>query len=131
MIKHTKLAMIAILIGLSTPALAHDHGVSKSIDPDRDGTVSLKEAQAAAAKHFKLIDTDKDGTIDKAEALAGGISEEEFALADKNKEGTLDRKELAEIVKNRFKAAQTDKDLTLDSKELKTPEGQQLMKLLQ
>jgi Ca2+-binding EF-hand superfamily protein len=67
-----------------------------TLDPDKDGTVSLAEAKAAA---------DKDGTVDKAEWAA--------------------------LVEQHFKAADRDHDGTLDAKELESPEGKQLLKMLQ
>jgi len=63
-----------------------------ALDPDHDGMIDLKEAQAGATKVFKELDADKDGTVD-AKELKGRLSEADFKAADPDNDGTLDEKE--------------------------------------
>ena len=65
------LLALGLLIGagvaLSQSAVAEvavDAALMKVLDPDADGTVDLKEAQAAGATVFKKLDPDNDGTLD-------------------------------------------------------------------
>ena len=51
-------------------------------------------------------------------------------LADPDSDGTLDKAEYLALVEARFKAADPDNDGTLGAKELKTPTGKALVKLL-
>jgi hypothetical protein len=45
--------------------------------------------------------------------------------------GRLTKQEYLDLVEGRFKPATPDDDTTLDAKELETPDGQALLKLLQ
>jgi Ca2+-binding EF-hand superfamily protein len=38
-------------------------------DANRDGRVSLQEAQAAALQHFDMVDTNRDGRISPEERM--------------------------------------------------------------
>lgn len=102
----------------------------KAIDPDSDGTVSLAEAQDAAAKKFAAMDPDNDGTIDLKEAK-GKMAKAKFKKTDADNDGTVDKAEYSALVESAFKAADPDGDGTLDAKELKTPAGQKLLSLIQ
>jgi Ca2+-binding EF-hand superfamily protein len=101
-----------------------------SLDPDKDGTVDLAEAKAAAGKKFEAIDTDHEGTVSPEEAK-DAIMQSAFSKADPDKDGTIDKAEWTALVEQHFKAADPDHDGTLDAKELESPEGKQLLKLLQ
>jgi Ca2+-binding EF-hand superfamily protein len=101
-----------------------------TLDPDNDGTVSLAEAKAAAVKKFEAIDTDHEGTV-SAEEAKDAIMQSAFSKADPDKDGTIDKAEWAALVEQHFKAADPDHDGTLDAKELESPEGKQLLKMLQ
>jgi len=87
--------LLAATLGLSVaaPAFAAPATVT-AFDPDKDGTIDLKEAQAAASKHFDMLDPDKDGTLD-AKELNGRLTAAELKAADPDAEGTIDAKELA------------------------------------
>ena len=68
------LLALGLLIGagvaLSQSAVAEvavDAALMKVLDPDADGTVDLKEAQAAGAAMFKKLNPDDDGTLDAKE----------------------------------------------------------------
>jgi Ca2+-binding EF-hand superfamily protein len=42
-------------------------GMLRMADADRDGRVSLAEAQAAAVRHFDMMDANRDGTVTREE----------------------------------------------------------------
>ena len=73
--------------------------------------------------------SDHEGTLDKRE-LAGRRSAKELAAADPDHDGTLTLDEYLSVVEQRFKAANPDGDGTLDAKELSTPAGRALLRLL-
>ena len=58
------------------------------------------------------------------------MSAKEFAAVDPDKDGTLDKNEYLAVVVQRFRAADSDNDGTLDNKELKSPAGRALLRLL-
>ena len=62
--------------------------------------------------------------------LAGRLNAKELAAADPDHDGTLTADEYLAVVEQRFNAADPDKDGTLDAKELNTPAGRALLKLL-
>jgi hypothetical protein len=101
-----------------------------TLDPDKDGTVSVEEAKTAAVKKFDALDTDHEGTLSPAEAK-DAITQSAFSRADSDNDGTIDKAEWVAIVEQHFKAADPDHDGTLDAKELESPEGKQLLKMLQ
>ncbi len=135
-----KLSLVVLGVGFmgwGSSALAQPNSSStdaktemKALDTDSDGTMDLKEANAAADKRFDALDTDHDGTLDKKEAAAAGISEATFEKLDTDKDGTLDKKEYATLVAIRFKKADPDKDGTVSSSELASSKGQSLLTLL-
>lgn len=106
------------------------HGsLIRMLDTDNDGTVDLAEAKAAAAAQFDRLERDKDGTLDKHE-LARRLSAKELAAADPDHDGTLTKDEYLAVVEQRFSAADPDHDGTLDAKELNSPAGRALLRLL-
>ena len=114
------------------PAWAKSKGSSlvRMLDTDNDGTVDLAEAKAAASKLFDKLERDKDGTLDKRE-LARRLSAKELAAADPDHDGTLTKDEYLALVEQRFKDADPDHDFgTLDAKELNSPAGRALLRLL-
>ena len=100
-------------------------------------TVALADARTKLAGKLKVrvqslftqLDHDNDGTLDRRE-LRGRVTAKQFAAADPDRDGTLDKNECMTIVEQRFKAADPDNDGTLDSKELKSPAGRSLLRLL-
>ena len=100
-------------------------------NPDKDGSIDLKEAQAAAAALFDKLNKDKskDQTLEIKE-LQGRLSRADFAAADPDKDGTIDKAEFMKIVETRFAAATPDGDGTVDCKEAATPAGKALMRIL-
>ncbi|MGE7153876.1 EF-hand domain-containing protein [Methylorubrum rhodesianum] len=100
-----------------------------AFDPDKDGTVDLKEALAAGSAAFDKLDPDKDGTLD-AKELKGRVSEADLKKLDPDNDGTLDKKEYLAAVEAQFKAADPDNDGTIDAKELASPAGSALVNLI-
>jgi Ca2+-binding EF-hand superfamily protein len=120
----------AFLAGPSSSALAAPGpDPIKMFDLDADGTLDLGEVKKAAASLFAQLDHDHDGTLDKRE-LAGRLSAREFAAADPDHDGTLTMDEYLTVVEKRFNTANRDGDGTLDAKELRTPAGRALLRLL-
>ncbi|GJD46906.1 hypothetical protein AFCDBAGC_4791 [Methylobacterium cerastii] len=117
-----------LAIGVVAPAFAAPATVA-AFDPDKDGTIDLKEAQAAASMKFDMLDPDKDGTLD-AKELTGLMTAAEMKAADPDSDGTLDKKEYLAVVAARFKAADPDAEGTIDAKELSSPAGASLAMLL-
>ena len=122
--------LIMLSAALSLAALLPAQAATLNmLDPDKDGTVDMVETWAAASKLFDRLDRDRDGTLDRRE-LRGRVSAAEFAAADPDRDGTLDKAEYMRIVEARFRAANPDFDITLDAKELASPAGKALLKLL-
>ncbi len=82
------------MAGAPDTTLTDKSAVMSKIDTDNDGTISLDEAKAAAAKKFDALDTDKEGTLDASE-LTGILGNGMLAKADTDKDGTLEPKELS------------------------------------
>jgi Ca2+-binding EF-hand superfamily protein len=122
-------AMTLGAAALEPPAWAAPSAALKALDPDKDGTVDLAEAKAAASILFDQLDPDKDGTLDRRE-LRGRLNAKDMAAGDPDKDGTIDKNEYLAIVEQRFKAADPDTDGTLDDKELKSSAGRSLLRLL-
>ena len=63
--------------------------------------------------------------------MRGRLSAKEFAAADPDRDGTLTLDEYLRVVEQRFNAADPDKDGTLDARELSSPAGRSLLRLLE
>jgi|RhiMetdeSRZDD1v2_1073273.scaffolds.fasta_scaffold360094_2 hypothetical protein len=104
----------ALVLLPGSAAFAVDNAAAlKALDPDDDGTIDLKEADAGALKVFKEINPDNDGTLD-AKELEGRLTEAELKAADPDNDGTLDEKEYLAVVKKKFEAANPDNDGTVE-----------------
>ena len=119
---------VGALLGTVLPAMAKS-SLIRMLDTDNDGTVDLGEAKAAASALFDKLEHDKDGTLDKHE-LVRRLSAKELAAADPDHDGTLTKDEYLALVEQRFSAADPDHDGTLDAKELNSPAGKALLRLL-
>ncbi len=123
------LLISAAFLAMGTDADAATRDAIKMFDTDADGTLDLAEVKKAASALFAKLDPDRDGTLDKRE-LAGRLSAREFAAADPDHDGTLSLDEYLAVVEKRFHAADPDHDGTLDAKELRSPAGRALLRLL-
>jgi Ca2+-binding EF-hand superfamily protein len=99
-------------------------------DTDKDGTIDLNEAKAAAAVQFDKLDTDKDGSIDRKEAKHH-ISKANFKAADPDHDKSLSKDEYVSLAASLFKAADKDGDGTVDAKELHSKAGIELDRVIQ
>lgn len=132
-----KTLTLASLLALSLPtamvvtSASHAFAASAvaALDTDKDGTVDLAEAKAAAGALFDKLDADHDGTLDHKE-LRGRISARDWAVADPDNDKTVSKDEYLAYVEALFKRADPDNDGTLDAKELKSPAGHALSRLL-
>ena len=100
-----------------------------ALDTDKDGTVDLSEAKAAAGALFDKLDVDHDGTLDRKE-LKGRISDKDWVTADPDNDKTISKDEYLAFVEVAFKRADPDNDGTIDAKELRSPAGRALLRLL-
>ena len=117
---------VGTLLATVLPVIAKS-SLIRMLDTDNDGTVDLGEAKAAASALFDKLE--QDGTLDKRE-LARRLSAKELAAADPDHDGTLTKDEYLALVEQRFSAADPDHDGTLDAKELNSPAGKALLRLL-
>jgi len=131
MLRTLLLSAVALGFVFTIPADAKKNPVAtvKLFDTDNDGTVDLAEANKAAGALFDKLNTDKDDTI-SAKELQGRLSKVDLAAADPDKDGTLTKGEYLALVETRFKAADPDNDGTIDAKEISSPAGMALVRLL-
>jgi Ca2+-binding EF-hand superfamily protein len=114
---------------VTSPSPAFAASALQTLDPDKDGTVDLNEAKAAAGALFDSLDVDHDGTLDRKE-LKDRISAEDWKIADPDNDKTISKDEYLAFVEVAFKRANPDNDATIDATELKTPAGHALLRLL-
>ena len=126
--KLRSLILAACMAFALSPAV-HAQSALKALDTDKDGTIDLAEAKAAAGALFDKLDKDHDGTLDRKE-LHGRIADKDWKVADPDNDKTISRDEYMAFVERAFRAANPDKDGTLDARELKTPAGEALLKLV-
>lgn len=120
------LGLIAGMSGMSSAA-----GVKSflaAVDTDHDETVTLDEIKTYAIARFQAMETDKDGTLDALE-LKGRLSATGFKQAGAGADITIDQAGFLAYVEKLFKEA-NDSDGTLDAKELRSPAGRKLVRLL-
>ena len=112
----------ATLLLAGSAAYADSAAALKALDPDNDGTIDLKEAEAGAAKVFKAINPDGDTTLE-ADELEGRVDAAGLKANDPDDDASLDEKEYMALVKKQFEAANPDNDGTVDLKELEFSRG--------
>jgi hypothetical protein len=122
-------ACIAPVMFLTSVSPAFAASALSALDTDKDGTVDLAEAKAAASAIFDKLDKDKDGTLDRKE-LHGRISNKDWAAADPDNDKTVSKDEYLAFVEEAFKRADPDNDGTIDAKELRSRDGRALLRLL-
>ena len=126
----SRTSVLAVLLLLSA-AVAHAAKLDlETIDADRDGTLSLSEVQAAAAKKYNSLDANMNATIDGKEAAkpSAGAAVAEVGAGKKE---TTDKAEYIPTVEKSFKAADSNNDGKLDAVELSTPAGHELLSMIQ
>jgi Ca2+-binding EF-hand superfamily protein len=123
------LAAFTAFVTMTAPPAVAASKVMTMVDTDHDGTIDMKEAQAAASALFARLDRDHDGTLDMKE-LRGRITLRELKAADPDNDGTLTEEEFLALVAKSFQAADKDHDGTIDEKELASPAGRSLRKLI-
>ena len=138
MIKRSTFVGISLaLMVAAAPALAQENMSPAAflhvVNQNDDKTISQKEVDAYAAKQFDAINQNKDNTLSQKE-LAGRISEAGFKTAntdyDKPADHTISKAEFMSYVDRLFKEANDNPDGTLSVKELSTPAGEKLIRLL-
>ena len=106
MIRAQFLALAAFIafVAMTAPPADAASKVMTMVDTDHDGTIDMKEAQAAASALFARLDRDHDGTLDIKE-LRGHLTLREFRAAGPAKDGTLTEDEFLVLVAKQFQAA--------------------------
>lgn len=100
-----------------------------AFDVNKNGKLELAEVKSAAAARYDELNPDLDDKLDRKEAL-GVLQGTEFRAADPDKDGTINKAEYLAYVERLFRRANPDKDGTLERKELNTPAGKALLRLL-
>lgn len=132
---HEKSIALAVAIcgalsgAVLTPSVSFAASTLSAVDKDKDGSIDLPEAKAAASALFDKLDTDKEGTLEPKE-LKGRLTKKELAAGDPDHDKSLSKDEYLAIVEKAFKKADHDGDGTVDAKELKTKAGRALQRLL-
>ena len=104
----------------------------KMLDTDHDGTLDLAECKAAAAAMFDKLDADKSATLDQQElGDRGTITIVESPHHTMFFQTRPSKADYVGFVVKRFDVVDPDHEGKLDAKELDTPAGQALVKLLQ
>ena len=117
-----------VLMSASSEARRSSASILRMLDTNRDGHVDLAEAKSAASTLFDRLDQDKDGTLDVKE-LHGRLTKKDLTTEGKERT-TLDKGEYLAIVEERFKKANVSNDGKIVLKELDTPAGGALTKLI-
>ena len=97
----------AVFVTSALPAFAAS--ALSALDSDKDGTVDLAEAKAAATALFDKLEKDNDGTLDRKE-LKGRVSKKDWAIADPDNDKTISKDEYLAFVEVAFKRADEDND---------------------
>ncbi len=105
------------------------HAVIQELDSDKDSTLDLPEVRKAAGDMFDRLERDHDGTIEPKE-IGPRISKRDFALADADQDGALSKDEYIALAERLFRAADVGGHSELGEKELQTPAGRALVRLI-
>jgi hypothetical protein len=114
----------------SLAAIPSANDFIQKLNKDQDTSLDLNELNTAANAHYDAADADHDGTVEGKEVTALHLSRTDFSRVKMIK-GALPREEFLKLIKNRFDLADKDKDGSLDEKELDSPAGRDLRRLLQ
>ena len=103
--------------------------VLKAVNHDSDQTLEMPETIAAAAGVFDALSKDKGQTVTRAD-IANRIGEKDWATVNKDRDQTLELDEWLTVARDRFTAADANHDGKLDTRELDSPAGQSLVKMM-
>jgi hypothetical protein len=118
---------IAALMALATAAFAQSD--LDALDANRDGTVDIEEAETKGRDVFRGLDTDMDGVLSAAE-IAARLDAGTLAAYDSNANKSLDRNEYAKAIGIEFRNADANGNSRLDADELKSADGEKLLRLV-
>ncbi len=93
------------------------HGAMFGADADKDGKLTLAEAQAAAKQRFDKHDVNKDGVIAADEVKGRG--QRLLKRADSNNDGKVTRAEAEALVRDVFAKKDANKDGVLTRDEMR------------
>lgn len=132
-----------LVLGLATgsPVLAQTAPQAGGAAPDAaaflqkwdrsgKGLLDLKGVLNAAVVKFGILDKQRRGRLTEQD-LGGLLTAQEFAVANPDGDKTIGAEEWFDIARRRFYAANPDNDGSLTVEELRTPDGQTLIRLLQ
>lgn len=125
------LIVTACVVGLSATSAHAMSGaeVLKAINHDNDQTLELPEAIAAAAGVFDGLSKDKGQTVTRTDT-SDRLNESDWSKVNKDRDQTLELDEWLTVARTRFNAADANHDGKLDAKELDSPAGQSLVKIM-
>jgi hypothetical protein len=103
--------------------------VLKQLNHDSDQTLEIPEVIDAATKLFYEINPDHDTTLERKETV-GRLTEADWKAVNKDKDNTIEMDEWLAVARQRFNAADANKDGKLTAKELDSPAGQELIKMI-
>lgn len=103
--------------------------VLKQLNHDNDQTLEIPEAIAASTTLFNELNKDGDTTLEHSET-ADRLTDADWKAVNKDNDHTLELDEWLAITRHRFIAADADKDGKLTAKELDSPAGQSLAKMI-
>ena len=108
----------------SSLALAHGggRGMMLMMDQNKDGKITLAEAETAMKTRFTQFDKNKDGTVTKEE-LPSDRPHFAFKFADANKDGKVTLAEATQKAKDRFAKLDANKDGSVTEDEIKAGRG--------
>jgi hypothetical protein len=101
-------------------------GASDEAHPRKDIYACIVTSDLFSAGRSR---NERFGTLDRKE-LKDRISAEDWKVADPDNDKTISKDEYLAFVEVAFKRANPDNDGTIDAKELKTPAGRALLRLL-
>ena len=136
-----KFALVLAFTALSTTVFAHDmHSGKEALDalyPDHDGTLTWKEVHSAVITHYHTLNdesssTDKEIlTSESKTSVVTLLKKEARKHVNADHDVTLNLADYLAIAHYRFKLADKDHEGSLSETELNTPEGKNLLRMMQ
>jgi Ca2+-binding EF-hand superfamily protein len=113
-------SILAVMTTTGGVALAGSGKGGAKMDANKDGKVTLAEAQEGAKQHFQALDKNKNGVLTKDELEGRG---KRFLRADANKDGQVTLTEAQTKAREKFQKRDKNKDGVLTGEELKHGHG--------